>query len=64
MDATRLSLTAGKGFAPFGTDDPMSRPVLRYPVNHHLAQILERAVAIGRSIAGAVTAGVRPVQWR
>jgi hypothetical protein len=42
---TRLSLSAGKGFAPFGTDDPMSRPVLRYPVNHHLAQILERAVA-------------------
>jgi len=45
-----LSLTAGKGFAPFGSDDPMSRPVLRYPVNHHLAQILERAV---------VQAGVR-----
>ena len=44
--AARLSLAAGKGFAPFGTDDPMVRPVLRYPVNHHLAQILERAVAI------------------
>jgi len=41
-----VSLSAGKGFAPFGTDDPMARPVLRYPVNHHLAQILERAVAI------------------
>jgi hypothetical protein len=41
------SITAGKGFAPFGTDDPMIRPALRYPVNHHLAQILERAVAIG-----------------
>ena len=41
-----VSLSAGKGFAPFGTDDPMSRPVLRYPVNHHLAQILERAVGI------------------
>jgi hypothetical protein len=41
----RLSVSGGKGFAPFGTDDPMSRPVLRYPVNHHLAQILERAVA-------------------
>lgn len=40
------SLSAGKGFAPYGTDDPMSRPVLRYPVNHHLAQILERLVAI------------------
>ena len=42
----RISGSVGKGFAPFGTDDPMSRPVLRYPVNHHLAQILERAVAI------------------
>ena len=42
----RLSLSVGKGFAPFGTDDPMSRPILRYPVNHHFAQILERAVAI------------------
>jgi hypothetical protein len=42
----RISLAAGKGFAAFGTDDPMSRPPLRYPVNHHLAQILERAVAI------------------
>lgn len=41
-----VSLAAGKGFAPFGTDDPMARPVLRYPVNHHLAQILERAVVI------------------
>ena len=42
----KVSLTAGKGFAPFGTDDPMARPPLAYPVNHHLAQILERAVAI------------------
>lgn len=42
----RLSLAAGKGFAPFGTDDPMVRPLLRYPVNHHLAQILERIVVI------------------
>ncbi|MBV9880421.1 MAG: hypothetical protein JO180_07990 [Gemmatirosa sp.] len=40
------SLAAGKGFVPFGTDDPMMRPFERYPVNHHLAQILERAVAI------------------
>jgi hypothetical protein len=40
------SLTAGKGFAPFGTDDPMSRPFEKYPINHHLAQILERAVTI------------------
>ena len=42
----RVSVSGGKGFAPFGTDDPMTRPVLRYPVNHHLAQILERAVGI------------------
>jgi hypothetical protein len=41
-----VSLSAGKGFAAFGTDDPMSRPPLRFPVNHHLSQILERAVAI------------------
>jgi hypothetical protein len=42
----RVSASVGKGFAPFGTDDPMSRPLLRYPVNHHLAQILERALGI------------------
>ena len=68
----RLSLSAGKGFAPFGTDDPMVRPVVRYPVNHHLAQILERAVAIAGVSAGpiAVEAGLfngdepeRPGQW-
>ena len=41
-----VSLTVGKGFAPFGTDDPMARPFEKYPINHHLAQILERAVAI------------------
>lgn len=50
--AAHVSLSAGKGFAPFGTDDPMSRPPLRYPVNHHLAQILERAVAIAGVGAG------------
>lgn len=37
-----FSLSAGKGFAPYGTDDPMSRPVVKYPTNHHLSQILER----------------------
>lgn len=36
------SLSVGKGFAPYGTDDPMSRPVLKFPTNHHLSQILER----------------------
>jgi hypothetical protein len=38
------SASLGKGFAPFGTDDPMSRPIVRFPVNHHLAQILERFI--------------------
>jgi hypothetical protein len=52
----RLSLSAGKGFAPFGSDDPMVRPFLRYPVNHHLAQILERAVAIAAYRAGPIAA--------
>jgi hypothetical protein len=42
----RVSLSLGKGFVAFGTDDPMSRPPLRYPVNHHYSQILERAVGI------------------
>ena len=41
-----LSFSLGKGFAPFGSDDPMTRPILRYPVNHHLSQILERAVGV------------------
>jgi hypothetical protein len=41
------SITLGKGFAPFGTDDPMARPFEKYPINHHLSQILERAVAVG-----------------
>jgi hypothetical protein len=49
-----VSLSAGKGFVPFGTDDPMARPALRYPVNHHLAQILERAVAIAGARIGPV----------
>jgi hypothetical protein len=49
---TSVSLTAGKGFAPFGTDDPMARPFEKYPINHHLAQILERAVGIGAVRAG------------
>ena len=48
------SVSVGKGFVPFGTDDPMVRPVVRYPVNHHLAQILERATLIGEVRAGPV----------
>mgnify|MGYP001164570092 FL=1 len=68
----RVSLSAGKGFAPFGSDDPMSRPIARYPINHHLAQILERAVALVGIRTGPVLleAGVfngdepeRPGQW-
>ena len=68
----QVSLTAGKGFAPFGTDDPMIRPPLRYPVNHHFAQILERAVLIGAGRQGPVTLELglfngdepeRPDQW-
>jgi hypothetical protein len=49
------SLAAGKGFAPFGTDDPMARPFLKYPANHHLGQILERLVAIGALRSGPAT---------
>jgi len=62
----------GKGFVPFGSADPMTRPFVRYPVNHHLAQILERAVA-GAQVAvgpalleGSVFNGdepERPGQW-
>lgn len=68
----RLSVSAGKGFAPFGSDDPMGRPPVRYPVNHHLAHILERAVVIAGVRAGplAFEAGLfngdepeRPGQW-
>ncbi|HEU4763204.1 MAG TPA: hypothetical protein VFS28_01030, partial [Gemmatimonadales bacterium] len=44
----------------FGSDDPMSRPVERYPVNHHLAQILEREVAIVGLRAGP---GALEVTW-
>jgi hypothetical protein len=39
-----LTGSFGKGFVPFGTDDPMARPFVKYPANHHLAQILERLV--------------------
>jgi hypothetical protein len=51
----QLSFVLGKGFVPFGSDDPMSRPFERYPVNHHLSQILERAVAIAQYDIGPVT---------
>jgi hypothetical protein len=50
----RISLSAGKGFVAFGTDDPMSRPPLRYPANHHFSQILERAVGIAGVAYGPI----------
>lgn len=49
------SVVAGRGFAPFGTDDPMMRPMIRFPVNHHLSQVLERWMAIGAARRGPVT---------
>jgi hypothetical protein len=62
-----LSLSAGKGFAPYGTDDPMSRPPVKYPSNHHLSQILERWTAnaqflsrAGTSIEVGVFGGAEP----
>lgn len=61
-----LSFSGGKGFAPYGTDDPMSRPSVKYPTNHHLSQILERftfnAVWADRgwSIEAGVFGGTEP----
>lgn len=49
-----FSLSAGRGFAPFGSDDPMVRPFVKYPANHHLAQILERWTVIGALRGGPV----------
>lgn len=49
-----VSLYAGRGFAPFGSDDPMMRPFEKYPVNHHLAQVLERVVAVAAVRYGPV----------
>ncbi|MES2522381.1 MAG: hypothetical protein V4617_06775 [Gemmatimonadota bacterium] len=55
--AVRLSLAGGKGFTPYGTDDPMMRPFVKYPVNHHHAQIIERVVAVGAIAVGDPTRG-------
>lgn len=66
----RASLSAGRGFASFGTDDPMVRPFVKYPSNHHLAQILERLLVTGAVQQGPVTleaslfAGAEPVSPR
>ncbi|MEO7085531.1 MAG: hypothetical protein ABI442_03220 [Gemmatimonadaceae bacterium] len=43
---TDASLFFGRGFAPFGSDDPMMRPLEKFPINHHLSQILERVVGV------------------
>ena len=53
--AWQASLAAGKGFVPFGTDDPMMRPFVKFPVNHHHAQLPERVqgVAAVRLARGA-----------
>lgn len=48
----RLSASAGRGFVPFGTDDPMVRPFEKYPADHHLSQILERTVLAGAARVG------------
>jgi len=53
--AGRLGVVIGKAFVPFGTDDPMSRPFERYPVNHHFSQLLERAVIALQYQLGPVT---------
>jgi hypothetical protein len=52
------STFVGRGFVPFGSDDPMVRPFEKYPVNHHLAQILERLVAVAAVRRGPVIAEV------
>lgn len=52
---TQSSLFAGKGFVPFGSDDPMMRPFVKYPVNHHHAQILERVLVVGALHARGVS---------
>jgi hypothetical protein len=62
-----LSVSAGRGFVPFGSDDPMARPFVKFPVNHHLAQVLERLmaeVAVRRgpvTVEGALFAGNEPL---
>lgn len=48
------SLAVGRGFVPFGTDDPMVRPFTKYPTNHHLAQVLERLIVVGAVRRGPI----------
>lgn len=60
------SLSIGRGFAAYGSDDPMSRPGLKYPTNHHLSQILERWTATaawlvdGWSVEASLFSGREP----
>src|SRR5258708_665981 len=56
MGAMRYSVSLGRGFASFGTDDPMMRPIVKFPLNHHLAQILERGVIVAAVRGGPVMA--------
>ena len=64
--STALSVSAGKGFVPYGTDDPMSRPAVKFPTNHHLSQIPERflvsvaATHGGWSAEASVFGGAEP----
>ena len=46
LRAGEFSFSAGRGFAPFGTDDPMVRPFAKFPANHHLMQIPERLLLV------------------
>ena len=70
--AIAWSVGGGKGFVPFGSDDPMTRPLVKFPANHHLAQLLERWVALvgvraGPLMVEAATFGgdepVGPYRW-
>jgi len=49
------SISIGKGYVAFGSEDPMNRPALGFPVNHHWSQILERAAAIAGVRAGPLS---------
>jgi hypothetical protein len=73
----RASLAGGKGFVPFGSDDPMVRPFTKYPANHHLSQVMERVQLVvgGRigerlALEGAIFNGDEPLdptsapQWK
>lgn len=54
--APSWSVALGKGFVAFGTDDPMTRPFTKFPANHHLAQLLERAVLTAGARRGSLIA--------